>query len=89
MEIPMTSPRGVADARSLGVDPKPMREVLGAEGLAAPLVEVEVREHGARDVGRHLLGDLDVAGADRDVVERDDAGERVARPSPAAGGCGG
>lgn len=29
MEIPMTTERGSADTRSLGVDPKPMREVLG------------------------------------------------------------
>jgi uncharacterized protein YbjT (DUF2867 family) len=28
MEIPMTSPRGTEDARALGVDPLPMREVL-------------------------------------------------------------
>ena len=29
MEVSMTSEHGVADARSLGVDPRPMREVLG------------------------------------------------------------
>jgi NADH dehydrogenase len=29
MEVPMTSARGVADAIALGVEPKPMREVLG------------------------------------------------------------
>jgi uncharacterized protein YbjT (DUF2867 family) len=29
LEEPMTTPRGTEDARSLGVDPKPMREVLG------------------------------------------------------------
>jgi NADH dehydrogenase len=31
MEVPMTSSRGVADALELGVDPEPMREVLGLE----------------------------------------------------------
>jgi NADH dehydrogenase len=29
LEEPMTTPRGTEDARSLGVEPKPMREVLG------------------------------------------------------------
>jgi hypothetical protein len=29
LEEPMTAERGTEDARSLGVDPKPMREVLG------------------------------------------------------------
>jgi hypothetical protein len=29
LEEPMTTPRGSGDARSLGVDPKPMRQVLG------------------------------------------------------------
>jgi NADH dehydrogenase len=29
MEIPMTTPAGAGDARALGVEPKPMREVLG------------------------------------------------------------
>ena len=29
MEIPMTTPRGTADAEALGVRPRPMREVLG------------------------------------------------------------
>jgi hypothetical protein len=29
MEEPMTSERGSADAAALGVEPKPMREVLG------------------------------------------------------------
>jgi uncharacterized protein YbjT (DUF2867 family) len=32
MEVPMTSLRGVADARSLGVEPRPMGEVLGLVG---------------------------------------------------------
>ena len=32
LEEPMTTPRGTEDARSLGVDPKPMREVLGVVG---------------------------------------------------------
>jgi uncharacterized protein YbjT (DUF2867 family) len=32
LEEPMTTDRGTADARSLGVDPKPMREVLGVAG---------------------------------------------------------
>jgi len=31
MEIPMTTPSGTGDARELGVEPKPMREVLGLE----------------------------------------------------------
>jgi NADH dehydrogenase len=31
MEIPMTTPRGTSDAEALGVEPKPMREVLGLE----------------------------------------------------------
>ena len=31
MEIPMTTPKGTADAEALGVEPKPMREVLGLE----------------------------------------------------------
>jgi NADH dehydrogenase len=31
MEVPMTTPRGAEDARRLGVDPRPMREVLGLE----------------------------------------------------------
>ena len=81
--------RGTDDARALGVEPKPMREVLGLEnfrillrrksgsserpGSAAALVEVELGERGARDVGGHLLRDLEVAGAHRDVVERHDA----------------
>jgi NADH dehydrogenase len=30
MEIPMTTPRGTADAEALGVSPRPMRAVLGA-----------------------------------------------------------
>ena len=30
MEIPMTTPRGTADAEALGVNPRPMRAVLGA-----------------------------------------------------------
>jgi NADH dehydrogenase len=30
MEIPMITPRGTADAEALGVDPRPMRAVLGA-----------------------------------------------------------
>ena len=30
MEIPMTTPRGTADAEALGVRPRTMREVLGA-----------------------------------------------------------
>ena len=29
MEIPMTTPKGTGDAEALGVEPKPMREVLG------------------------------------------------------------
>jgi NADH dehydrogenase len=29
MEIPMTTPRGTADAEALGVSPRPMRAVLG------------------------------------------------------------
>jgi hypothetical protein len=29
MEIPMTTPRGTADAEALGVSPRRMREVLG------------------------------------------------------------
>jgi uncharacterized protein YbjT (DUF2867 family) len=32
LEEPMTTERGTEDARSLGVDPKPMREVLGVAG---------------------------------------------------------
>jgi uncharacterized protein YbjT (DUF2867 family) len=32
LEEPMTTPRGMQDAHSLGVDPKPMREVLGVAG---------------------------------------------------------
>src|SRR5256712_4881124 len=37
MEVSMTSEHGVADARSLGVDPRPMREVLGlAESADQP-----------------------------------------------------
>jgi NADH dehydrogenase len=32
LEEPMTTERGTEDARSLGVDPKPMREVLGVVG---------------------------------------------------------
>jgi uncharacterized protein YbjT (DUF2867 family) len=32
MEVSMTTPRGVEDARRLGVDPRPMREVLGLAG---------------------------------------------------------
>ncbi|HYX77876.1 MAG TPA: hypothetical protein VE727_00830, partial [Solirubrobacterales bacterium] len=28
MEVPMTTPRGTADAESLGVEPLPVREVL-------------------------------------------------------------
>jgi uncharacterized protein YbjT (DUF2867 family) len=35
MEVPMTSPAGTRDARRLGVDPKPMAEVLGLRGGAA------------------------------------------------------
>jgi uncharacterized protein YbjT (DUF2867 family) len=34
MEVPMTSSRGIADAESLGVEPRPMGAVLGARGLA-------------------------------------------------------
>ena len=30
MDIPMVSARGAADAERLGVEPKPMRTVLGA-----------------------------------------------------------
>ena len=30
MEVPMVTPRGTADARALGVDPRPMAAVLGA-----------------------------------------------------------
>src|SRR2546423_2745862 len=30
MEIPMITPRGTADVEALGVDPRPMRAVLGA-----------------------------------------------------------
>jgi hypothetical protein len=29
MAVPMTSPKGTADAERLGVQPKPMRAVLG------------------------------------------------------------
>jgi hypothetical protein len=29
MEIPMTTPRGTADAEALGVSPRAMRDVLG------------------------------------------------------------
>ena len=37
MEVPMTTRRGTADARSLGVDPKPIRAVLGlATDAGAP-----------------------------------------------------
>ena len=92
MEESMTTPRGDARTRArLGVEPKPMREVLGLglRGLAAALVEVELGQRGARDVGRHLLCDLEVARADGDVVERHDADERVRRPSPAGDGSGG
>jgi hypothetical protein len=32
LEEPMVTPRGTEDARDLGVDPKPMREVLGVAG---------------------------------------------------------
>jgi NADH dehydrogenase len=32
MEVPMTSERGTADAERLGVEPRPMRTVLGAQG---------------------------------------------------------
>jgi uncharacterized protein YbjT (DUF2867 family) len=32
MEVPMTSERGTADAEGLGVDPRPMRAVLGTQG---------------------------------------------------------
>jgi NADH dehydrogenase len=32
MEVPMTTPRGPADAQRLGVTPKPMEEVLGLAG---------------------------------------------------------
>jgi uncharacterized protein YbjT (DUF2867 family) len=34
MEVSMTTPRGTEDARRLGVEPRPMREVLGLEGGA-------------------------------------------------------
>jgi uncharacterized protein YbjT (DUF2867 family) len=36
LEEPMVTPRGTEDARSLGVDPKPMREVLGIMDQVLP-----------------------------------------------------
>ena len=84
MEVPMTTPRGTEDARRLGVTPQPMEQVLGpapswrGRGSAAALVEVELGERRPGDVGGHLLGDLEVPGAHRDVVERHDADQPVA-----------
>jgi NADH dehydrogenase len=36
LEEPMTTPRGAEDARGLGVDPKPMRQVLGISEQVTP-----------------------------------------------------
>src|ERR1044072_6607535 len=44
----------------------------------APLVEVELGQGALDHVGGHPLGNLEVAGPHRDVVERDDAGEAIA-----------
>ena len=46
--------------------------------LPAALVEVELGERCAGDVGGHLLGDLQVPGPHRDVVERHDADQALA-----------
>jgi NADH dehydrogenase len=35
MEVPMTTPRGTEDAGRLGVDPRPMEQVLGLAGAQA------------------------------------------------------
>ena len=52
--------------------------LLGRTLTTAPLVEVEVRQRGARDLRGEPRDQLGVARARGEVVERDDAGEAVA-----------
>src|SRR5680860_737737 len=52
--------------------------LLGFKTRSAPLVEVELGQRALDHLGGHLLGDLEVAGPHRDVIERDDAREAIA-----------
>src|ERR687891_1470735 len=51
--------------------------VMGATPSPAPLVEVELGQRGLRDLGGDLLRLVQVAGADRQVVDRHDPDEAL------------